>query len=203
MSATTLTPAMRSRPVYGKLSYQPGTTHLMVADAEGAEAILDMAKAAPPDLMANGHVIYLPKKTGQKYGPQLRALNPAIYYEGPSFEAALPRIKRVLLGEHMGLQVYTAGTEGVMGQVIREVMEAGLPYKAVHTEHRGSTARRVQCVHCKGITEDVTTDPFVCSHCGLNLFVRDHYSRRIAAFQGVNIDAEDPGLVPPAVERFK
>lgn len=79
---------------------------------------------------------------------------------------------------------------------------AGLPHEAVQMEHRGSTVRRVQCVHCKGITENVRTDPFVCAHCGLNLFVRDHYSRRIAAFQGVCIDAEDPGQVPPAVERF-
>ena len=54
----------------------------------------------------------------------------------------------------------------------------------------------MQCVHCKGITEDVETDPFVCDHCGLNLFVRDHYSRRLAAYQGVCIDAEDPGNVP-------
>jgi dimethylamine monooxygenase subunit C len=60
----------------------------------------------------------------------------------------------------------------------------------------------VQCVHCKGVTEDVATDPFQCSHCGLHLFVRDHYSRRLAAFQGVNIDAEDPGLVPAPVVRF-
>jgi hypothetical protein len=37
----------------------------------------------------------------------------------------------------------------------------------------------------------------------LHLFVRDHYSRRLAAFQGVNIDAEDKGQIPPAVERFK
>jgi hypothetical protein len=26
--------------------------------------------------------------------------------------------------------------------------------------------------------------------------VRDHYSRRLAAYQGVCIDAEDPGNVP-------
>jgi hypothetical protein len=54
----------------------------------------------------------------------------------------------------------------------------------------------MQCVHCKGITEDVETDPFVCAHCGLNLYVRDHYSRRLAAYQAVCIDAEDPGNVP-------
>ena len=90
-----------------------------------------------------------------------------------------------------------------MGQAEREIMMTGLPFAALQKEHRGSTLRRVQCVHCKGITENVALDPFACSHCGLHLFVRDHYSRRIAAFQGVNIDAEDPGLVPAAVERFK
>jgi DNA-directed RNA polymerase subunit RPC12/RpoP len=63
-------------------------------------------------------------------------------------------------------------------------------------------ARRVQCVHCKGITEAVTTQPARCSRCGLTLLVRDHYSRRIAAFQGVCIDAEEPGVVPPTEDVF-
>ncbi len=98
----------------------------------------------------------------------------------------------------MGLQIYLTGTEGLMGQAQNEAMQAGYPFSAIQTEHRGSTARRMQCVHCKGITEDVEIDPFVCSHCGLNLFVRDHYSRRLAAYQGVCIDAEDPGNVPPS-----
>ena len=96
----------------------------------------------------------------------------------------------------MGTQFYLAGTEGLIGQAEREIMATGFPFASIQKEQRGSTLRRVQCVHCKGITENVATDPFKCSHCGLNLFVRDHYSRRIAAFQGVNIDAEDPGLVP-------
>ena len=95
------------------------------------------------------------------------------------------------------------GGMGGMTQVAAAAQAAGLVYEAVQMEHRGSLARRVQCVHCKGVTENVTHDPFVCSHCGLNLFVRDHFSRRLAAFQGVNIDAEDPGLVPESVERFK
>jgi len=89
-----------------------------------------------------------------------------------------------------------------MGQAQRDAMTAGIPHTAIQTEHRGSIGRRMQCVHCKGITEDVKIDPFVCSHCGLNLFVRDHYSRRLAAFQAVCIDAEDPGNVPPSVELY-
>ena len=138
-----------------------------------------------------------------EFADKLRALKPAQFYEGPSYPASVQRIRKVLGDAHMGLQVYLAGTEGLIGQAMNEAVSAGIPASAIQTEHRGSVARRMQCVHCKGITEDVMTDPFVCSHCGLNLFVRDHYSRRLAAFQGVCIDAEDPGNVPAPVELYK
>ena len=185
--------SIRSRPVWGTLEPRAGKHHLMIADAQGAEAILDVAT---PELMTGAHIIFIAK--GTDYGDKLRALNPAQYYEGPSYEAAASRIQRVLQDAKMSTQVYLSGTESLMGQAMRECTNAGIPYTAVQTEHRGSTARRMQCVHCKGITEDVAIEPFVCSHCGLNLFVRDHYSRRLAAYQGVCIDAEDPGNVPPS-----
>ncbi|MEL6885713.1 MAG: dimethylamine monooxygenase subunit DmmA [Pseudomonadota bacterium] len=191
MSKFEFPPSIKSRPVYGTLEARQGKAHLMIADAEGAEAILDIAT---PELMADTHIIYIPR--GTDYADQLRALNPAQFYEGPTYAASVQRIRRVLQDAHMGLQVYLTGTEGLMGQAQNEAMQAGIPHTAIQTEHRGSVARRMQCVHCKGITEDVETDPFVCNHCGLNLFVRDHYSRRLAAYQGVCIDAEDPGNVP-------
>lgn len=194
--------SIRSRPVYGTLEPRPGKAHLMIADAEGAEALIDLA-AQDADLIQGAHIIYIPKNTGETYVEKLRALAPAQLYVGPSYEASVPRIRRVLSDAHMGLQIYLAGTEGLMGQAMNEAMHAGIPHSAVQTEHRGSVARRMQCVHCKGITEDVMTDPFECSHCGLNLFVRDHYSRRLAAFQGVCVDAEDPGNVPKPVELYK
>ena len=203
MSKTVFPPSINSRPVYGELEVRPGKHHLMIADATGAEAILGLAEDAPADLWAKTHIIYIPKDTGEKYTGDLKALNPAQMYVGPSYEAAKQRIADTFAKAHMGLQVYLTGTEGVMGQAQAAAIAAGIPHTAIQTEHRGSTARRMQCVHCKGITEDVTTDPFVCSHCGLNLFVRDHYSRRLAAFQGVCIDAEDPGNVPQQVEVFK
>ena len=202
MSRFNFPPSIKSRPVYGTLSPAKGKNHLMIADAEGAEALLDLAKQ-DADLFANAHIIYIPKGTGETYVTQLQALNPAQMYVGPSYAASVSRIRRVLSDAHMGLQVYLSGTEGLMGQAENEALQAGIPQGAIQTEHRGSVARRMQCVHCKGITEDVITDPFVCSHCGLNLFVRDHYSRRLAAFQGVCIDAEDPGNVPQPVELYK
>ena len=191
MSKFQFPPSILSRPVYGTLEARPGKHHLMIADATGAEAIMDIAT---PELMAKTHIIYIPR--GTDYAGKLRALNPAQFYEGPSYTASISRIQRVLQDASMGLQVYLTGTEGLMGQAMNEVTTAGIPHTGIQTEHRGSVARRMQCVHCKGITEDVETDPFVCSHCGLNLFVRDHYSRRYAAYQGVCIDAEDPGNVP-------
>lgn len=206
MTKTQFEPSIRSRPVYGELHPRKGPQHLMVADGEGAEAILDMVARAggeAPAMLARTHIIYMPAANGTDLGARLEALGADQFRRAPSYTAAQSRLKKVLADAHMGLQVYLAGTEGLIGQALREAMDAGIPHDAIQTEHRGSLARRVQCVHCKGITENVTTDPFVCSHCGLNLFVRDHYSRRIAAFQGVNIDAEDPGQVPPAVERFK
>lgn len=200
MSQTTISEPILSRPRYGILKVRPGSGHLMVADGDGAGAIVDLA--LDPAVLAICHIIYVPGANGVDRAAEVQALGAAQFVRCPTFQTALPRLQKVLASAHMGLQIYAAGTEGLMGQVQREVIAAGLPHTALQMEHRGSLARRVQCVHCKGITENVTVDPFQCSHCGLNLFVRDHYSRRLAAFQGVNIDAEDPGSVPASVERF-
>lgn len=204
MTKTEFPPAIKSRPVYGVLEPRPGVLHLVVADGEGAAAIIDMlARAANREAMlAAMHIIYTPGPNGTDDWASLQSLGAAQAFRAPTIPTLLPRLMRVVSDAHMGTQFYLAGTEGLIGQAEREIMMTGFPFAAIQKEHRGSTVRRVQCVHCKGITENVATDPFRCSHCGLHLFVRDHYSRRIAAFQGVNIDAEDPGQVPPAVVRF-
>jgi predicted RNA-binding Zn-ribbon protein involved in translation (DUF1610 family) len=207
MTKTAFPPSIKSRPVYGVLAPRTGTHHLVIADGEGAGAVIDLlARAGAEDraaMLAAMHIIYAPGPNGTDLSDDLRALGAVQFYRAPTIAAMLPRIARVLQDTRMGTQFYLAGTEGLIGQAEREIMDTGFPHLEIQKEHRGSTVRRVQCVHCKGITENVRTDPFVCSHCGLNLFVRDHYSRRIAAFQGVNIDAEDPGRVPVAVERFQ
>ena len=195
-------PTIKSRPVYGTLSPQPGKDHLFIADAEGAEAILDLAKAAPEGFFDAAEIVFIPRATGDKYVAALQALKPARFYDGPSIHAALPRLKQTFATAHMGLRLYLSGTEGLIGQAMQAALEAGIDHSSIQTEHRGSLARRVQCVHCKGVTEDVTTQPVTCSHCGLLLLVRDHYSRRLAAYIGVMVDAEVPGELPPITEPF-
>jgi len=205
MSKTIFPPSIKSRPVYATLEPRPGKAHIAIADGEGADALGDLLDKAPDraGMLAAMHILYTPGPNGTDLWAKVQGFGAAQSYRAPTIPAMLPRLSKVVAEAYMGTQFYVTGTEGLMGQAEREIMMTGLPFAAVQKEHRGSTLRRVQCVHCKGITENVAMDPFVCSHCGLNLFVRDHYSRRIAAFQGVNIDAEDPGLVPAAVERFK
>lgn len=198
-------PAIRSRPVYAALEPRAGKLHVMVADDQGADALADMLTKANnrSEILAAAHVMYCPGPIGTDGWAVLQALGAAQAFRAPTISALMPRLQRVLADARMGTQFYLAGTEGLIGQAEREIMATGFPFAAIQKEQRGSTLRRVQCVHCKGITENVATDPFRCSHCGLMLFVRDHYSRRIAAFQGVNIDAEDPGQVPEPVVRFR
>jgi len=196
-----LVSGIKSRPVYGTLTPRGGAAeHLFVADADGALAILDLAKTAPPGFFAKAHIIYVP--LDRDHSAALKALAPAMFYVGPTIAAALPRLAQTLANATMGTQIYLAGTEGLIGQAMKAALEAGVDHLSIQTEHRGSEARRVQCVHCKGITENVRTQAAHCSHCGLTLLVRDHYSRRIAAFQGVCIDAEEPGVAPAAEEAF-
>ena len=55
MSKFEFPPSILSRPVWGTLQKRPGQSHLMIAEAEGAEAILDIAT---PELMGHTHLIY-------------------------------------------------------------------------------------------------------------------------------------------------
>ena len=196
---------MLSRPKYEGLSPLQGSSHLLVADGAGARAITDLARRLPPDWFADAHIIYIPGDSGPAAAPfseALQALRPRQWHQAPSIASALPRIAKVFADAHMGLCLYLAGTEGLIGQVMQLALQGGIDHTTISTEHRGSLARRMQCVHCKGITEGVTTQPAQCAHCKLWLLVRDHYSRRIGAFQGVCIHAEEPDNIPLAIPSF-
>jgi predicted RNA-binding Zn-ribbon protein involved in translation (DUF1610 family) len=192
-----------SRPVYPGLSADINARHnLIAAEGEGAAAVLDMVPTVPAGFFQKATILFCATgSAGKGYEAGLKALDPKAYWEFPTIPTALFRLRGTLATATMGTRLYAAGTEPFIGHVIQEGLAVGIDPKSVVTEHRGSAKRRVQCVHCKGFTDDVTTTPFTCSHCGLSLFVRDHYSRRLGAFQGVCVDAEVPGELPP-VERL-
>ena len=199
-----LVAGIKSRPVYSGLNIDNhAKRHLFALEGEGALALIDQVKAAGAEFLKNADILYVASGSrAEDHDRKLAALGADTFWLAPTIPVLLNRF-HVMLGQaHMGTRIYLAGTEGFIGQAQQVAMNHGVDPASINAEHRGSTARRVQCVHCKGITENVTTSPFTCSACGLSLLVRDHYSRRLGAFQGVCIDAEEPGTAPKPEELF-
>jgi predicted RNA-binding Zn-ribbon protein involved in translation (DUF1610 family) len=186
-----------SRPRHAALEPRACRSALIVTDDAGAAAVVALARKAP-ELMKKASILHL--QDGLSMASALAALNPAGLVTLGSTAALPAALERALDGETMGLQAFLAGSEGLIAQSQALLLAAGLPLGAIQSEHRGTAARRVQCVHCKTIAENVTVDPYTCPGCGRALLVRDHFSRRLGAFQGVCIDAETPGEVPHPVE---
>ncbi|RXT25260.1 hypothetical protein B5P46_14270 [Rhizobium leguminosarum] len=199
-----LVAGIKSRPVYTGLTIQPrARRHIFALEGEGAKALLDQQPALDETALSRSEILYVARGSqGTGLDEALRRLGADMFFTAPTIATLLFRLKGSLATAHMGTRLYLSGTEGFIGQAMLVALDYGMDHASVITEHRGSLARRVQCVHCKGITDDVTTSPFACSHCGLPLLVRDHYSRRLAAFQGVNIDAEEPGSAPDPEDLF-
>jgi hypothetical protein len=213
-------PSIKSRPVYPGLQLTPARRHLFVLEGEGALALCDCVSsevsapsdasrtnapngASVPGFLQVADVLYVAAASQPRNrAAALQKLGARDLWIAPSIATLLNRLRATLSTATMGTKLYIAGTEGFIGQAMQLAMEFGVDPASISTEHRGSLARRVQCVHCKGITENVIATPFTCAHCQLSLFVRDHYSRRIGAFQGVNIDAEAPGEVPVSQELY-
>ncbi|MFC7054385.1 dimethylamine monooxygenase subunit DmmA family protein [Hansschlegelia quercus] len=195
---------IKSRPIYAGLKVDEyARRHLVAAEGEGARAVIEAFSMAP-EALDRTTILYCPGgSAGQDHETALADLAPDLIHVAPSIETLLVRLKGMLNTATMGTRLYATGTEGFIGQVVAAAVGFGVDHHSIFTEHRGSLARRVQCVHCKGMTDNVTATPFTCSHCGLTLFVRDHYSRRLGAFQGVCVDAEEPGVIPPAEELYK
>lgn len=178
----------KSRPVYEKLRIDPsGRAHLIVTDLAGVPA-----DACEEDLALSNVEFWV---------VGLRAPGIAIEAEGSvrAFRAAadmLSHLSHRLAREPVGLRLYAAGSEAFLWDVSNLACAAGLGGQEVFLTQAGTLRRRVYCVHCKTMNENVATNIVTCRGCGARLFVRDHFSRRLAAFMGVKVDAEMPDEVP-------
>jgi predicted RNA-binding Zn-ribbon protein involved in translation (DUF1610 family) len=178
-------------------------SNLVAANGEGIGAVLRMVSDAPSGFSQRTQVLYA--DSGASVRPEvdrLRSLGTAHVEVRPSTDEVLALLDGLLDRATMSTRLYAAGTEGFVGRVVALAISHGIDHKSVLTEHSGSRVRRVQCVHCKHFTEDVTVSIFECAGCGVLLFVRDHYSRRLAAFQGVCANAEDPSERPTPEEAY-
>ncbi len=194
------TPTIKSRPQYQRLQAVPSAaTNLVAAEGEGIRAVVRMMSDAPSGFARRTRVLHahagvpLPHELDR-----LREFNAGAIDELEDADEALRLLDRCLDEAAMGTRLYAAGGESFLGRVVQLAVRHGIEHDTVVTELLGSLARRVQCVHCKHTTEQVTLSVFECPGCGTLLFVRDHYSRRLAAFQGVCVNAEDPSERPPS-----
>lgn len=195
---------IKSRPAYdGLRPILTARRNLVAVEGAGAQAVLRMMAQADADFAGRTHLLCVDTgNTGGEVLDRLRDLSTDGLTVLASAEAALDLLDSLLTTATMGTRLYAAGTEGFIGRVVRLAVDHGIDHKSVLTEHSGSLARRVQCVHCKHTAEHVTATIYECPGCGVVLFVRDHYSRRLAAFQGVCVNAEDPSERPPAEEAY-
>jgi hypothetical protein len=200
-----LVEGIKSRPKYPGLIADPFSRHhIFAADGEGAQAILDLFERSRNDIEGRVVIVYAETHDNSAgYASSLGDLPAEVIHSLPSVVTALSRLSGLLVNARVNTRLYAAGSETMIGLVVQLAIASGIDAQSVFTEHRGTLARRVQCVHCKGFTENVTTNIVKCAHCGENLLVRDHYSRRLAAFQGVSADAEERGVLPEIVEVFK
>ena len=194
---------IRSRPVHQGLRPILSARHNLVAvEGAGATSAVRLLEAAPAGFGARTHLLCA---DGGRPGPEhdrLRALPIERLEVVADADHLLQLLDGLLGGATMGTRLYAAGSEGFVGRVVRLGMEHGIDHRSVLTEHSGSLARRVQCVHCKQFAEHVTVSVFPCAGCGTLLLVRDHWSRRLAAFQGVCVNAEDPTERPAPEELY-
>ena len=193
---------IKSRPVYDVL--QPmasGLHHLIAGQGSGGTAMLRLIAQMTFDQRQNSTLLYSTESfSGHNHLSALQNCEVGELQVFTSNQNLLDALRTRLDGVFMGTRLYLSGSETFIGTAMQAANAVDLNRDEVLREHSGTLVRRVWCVHCDTYTENVTQRLFVCPGCQLNLVVRDHYSRRLAAFQGIKADGEVPGQLPPAEE---
>jgi NAD(P)H-flavin reductase len=214
-----LVTGIKSKPVYAPL--QPdirGRYHLMLGKGVGAAPLLRVIaqmRVTAEQALKNARALYLPDAASQGatagHGaahiavPEIEQFRAAALGDLQFFSdtaALLEQFRAILAQSLMGTRLYVAGPESFIGLTMKIALEFNLNKDEIRAEECGTLARRVYCIHCRTTTENVRTNIVRCVGCDRWLLVRDHYSRRLAAYMGVMVDAEAPGELPAVKELF-
>lgn len=189
---------IKSRPVYDEITpMASGLNHLAAAQGSGGQPLVRLLQAMTPEQLAATDVLYSTESfTGQNYLAELQQFDVRSLAVFTTNADAVHGLDESLAKKQMGTRLYLSGSEGFIGTSMQVATSYGMNRDEVLREHAGSFVRRVWCAHCGHYSENVTHRVFTCPGCGLNLIVRDHYSGRLAAFQGVKADSEVPGELP-------
>jgi ferredoxin-NADP reductase len=211
-----LVTGIKSKPVYAPLKADTrGRYHLMLGMGVGAAPLLrviDEMRIALAQGLQNTRVLFVPDTGAARAGAahagaaaeveKFRTAAVGDVRAFPGTQALLEEFRSTLGKSLMGTRLYVAGPESFIGLVMKIALEFNLNKDEIRAEECGTLARRVYCIHCRATTENVRTNIVQCIACDRWLLVRDHYSRRLAAYMGVMVDAEAPGELPKLVEVF-
>ena len=192
-----------SKPAYCTLSPDAsGHRHILIGQGEGGRALAQLHSAFGA-LAARVEIYYDSQSwVGADWTRELRALPSAqshFYNHGKAVEEDL---RELFKGSQMGLRLYIAGTERFIWAIANLALEFGMREDEFQQQQADSLARQVACVHCNSLTYPVKTNIVACSGCGCQLLVRDHFSRRLNSYMGLQVDAEVPGELPRIEEMF-
>jgi len=212
---------IKSKPVYEPLRADVGGRyHLMLASGPGGEALLRVLgeiRDTAPQALRNTRALLVSEAdaadpsnspagstrvAGSNVAARIEELGVTDVRSFPHVAALLTTFRNVLDESLMGTRLYVAGPESFIGLAMKLALEYDMNKDEIRAEELGSRARRVCCVHCRTTTEEVKTNIVNCAGCRRWLLVRDHYSRRHAAYMGVMVDAEAPGELPPIKEVY-
>jgi hypothetical protein len=201
-----LVTGIKSKPVYAPLRADlGGRYHLMLGMGPGATALLrvlaEIQGSALPALQKT-RVLLVADDGGMLTTVPFDHLGLGLVSQFAGTASLLEAFRLVLSESLMGTRLYVAGPESFIGLAMKIALEFDLNKDEIRAEEVGTLARRVYCVHCRATTENVRTNIVSCTGCARWLLVRDHYSRRLAAYMGVMVDAEAPGELPPIKEVY-
>jgi hypothetical protein len=192
---------MWSTPRYVPLSWDvEARTHLLAAHGDGAGPLLRLLSAPCAGDVSVRYAAEPLAGTGNTL--RLADASAGGCNAFATIEALLSGLSAELTTGHMGLRLFLAGSENFLGNATRIALDMGLGEHEIRRERIGSAARSVYCVHCKTTTPHIRTNVLRCPGCQRALMVRDHYSARLAAYMGFQVDAEVPGTIPPVEELY-
>ena len=185
---------IRSKPVYSALVWQQqANAHLVLVEGSaGGLAAMKLFQQMLPQQPVT--VIYETEVGEADYTTALQKVVPDDLQVLSSHDDAMQALQAHLPKALMGLRIYVAGSEKFMWDIAQIVLPYGVDDADIAKELTGTLARSVYCVHCKAITHNAHTNIQTCDGCGKHLFVRDHFSRRLGAYMGLMVDAEEQKL---------
>lgn len=187
-----------TKPIFRPFAWALANSHFFVADEAGIGAVEALFAECAPSPAGTVRVV------GLFAGPI-----PSAALTGPFtvWEQEIGRVKerveKLLAASGMSTHLYIAGSEDLIAAVTKGAVKAGLAPGSISADRRGPTHRTAQCVHCKTIQTGVSHRAYKCPGCARVVVVRDHYARRIGAYQALMLEPGDPNIADLLTKAFE